>query len=137
MMEKFGRRQILITSIASTFFAIIIYIILFIRQSCAPKIDHEDSKQFSANAICQPYVPATNPSSWYCAKCMKNNCGFNLTKGKEVLIFLLVFWKKKYWYSIVFQRMTLICLCYLSFVIHLCYFLVRTTIRCVAWISKT
>lgn len=87
---RYGKNKLLISSVCSVLFSMVMYWVLFQPLSITPKIDL-DSGQVPSTVSCAPYMLASNKSLWYCPNCLDVKCGFCPPEKHNVSIFVFVF----------------------------------------------
>ncbi|XP_042477296.1 inositol transporter 4-like [Macadamia integrifolia] len=80
LVDRFGRRRLLIVSTIGMVAALVMLFVVFDQASIhAPAINKlESTTHFGKNATCSSYLTSKDASSWNCMKCLKasSECGF-------------------------------------------------------------
>ncbi|CAL1385981.1 unnamed protein product [Linum trigynum] len=86
-VDRYGRKRLMIFSMAGIIFFLIFLSVVFIEASShAPKVGSIESVHFGANSTCSAYVGATKSAAdgkWSCMTCLKAKCGFCSNKASE------------------------------------------------------
>ncbi|CAI0374378.1 unnamed protein product [Linum tenue] len=86
-VDRYGRKRLMIISMAGIIFFLIFLSVVFIEASShAPKVGSIESVLFGANSTCSAYAGATSSAAagkWSCMTCLKAKCGFCSNKASE------------------------------------------------------
>ena len=86
---RYGKNKLLILSVCSVLFSMVMFWVIFQPPSITPKID-PDSQQVPSMVSCAPYMLASNKSLWYCPNCLDVKCAFCPPEKHNVSIFVFV-----------------------------------------------
>lgn len=84
-VDRYGRRRLMIISMFGIITCLVVLAgVFYYAAANSPKISNLESARFGNNSTCPAYGSASNPASWNCMTCLKQDCAFCSSKVKDV-----------------------------------------------------